>query len=46
MCEVDDRLAAVDDTTGVFPDAPDWPEWLADVRGATADDRLRELGLT
>ncbi|HWB72372.1 MAG TPA: CopG family transcriptional regulator [Egibacteraceae bacterium] len=38
------RLRAIDDTFGVLPDAPDWPEWLAAVRGAPADERLRRLG--
>ena len=37
------RVRAVDDSFGVVPDAPDWPEWLADVRGADADERLRRL---
>lgn len=41
----DDRLAAVDETAGLLADAPDWPEWLRDVRGRGADERLRELGL-
>ncbi|MBI4704253.1 MAG: antitoxin [Deltaproteobacteria bacterium] len=39
------RLAAVDATSGILPKAPDWPEWLASVRGRSAGDRLRELGL-
>ncbi len=41
----DARVAAVDETAGVLTDAPDWPDWLREVRGATADGRLRELGL-
>lgn len=41
----DARVAAVDETAGILADAPDWPEWLREVRGATADGRLRELGL-
>lgn len=28
-----DRLAAIDATAGIMPDAPDWQEWLAAVRG-------------
>ena len=40
-----ERLAAVEDTAGLLADAPDWPEWLAKVRGKGADQRLRELGL-
>jgi hypothetical protein len=38
------RVRAVDETFGLLPDAPDWPEWLATVRGASADARLRRLG--
>jgi hypothetical protein len=42
----DERLAAVDETAGLIPDAPDWPEWLRQVRGdGGADERLRRLGL-
>ena len=26
-------------------DYPDWEEWLLNVRGRTADERLRDLGL-
>ena len=40
-----DRVAAIDATAGVLPDAPDWPEWLDDVRGNSAADRLSSLGL-
>jgi hypothetical protein len=40
-----DRVAAIDATAGVLPDAPDWPEWLNDVRGNSADERLSSLGL-
>jgi hypothetical protein len=43
--DVDARVAAVDETAGLLADAPDWSEWLSDVRGCTADDRLRGLGL-
>jgi hypothetical protein len=39
------RLAALDATAGLLPDAPDWPEWLAEVRGRPADERLRSLGV-
>jgi len=42
---VDDRLAALDATAGILPDAPDWPEWLREVRGLGSDARLRDLGL-
>lgn len=38
------QLRAVDETFGIVPDAPDWPEWLAQVRGEDADERLRRLG--
>lgn len=41
----EERVAAVDATAGILPDAPDWPEWLAAVRGGGADRRLRKLGL-
>lgn len=40
-----ERMAAVDETAGLLADAPDWPEWLLAIRGRSADDRLRELGL-
>ncbi|HKF78535.1 MAG TPA: hypothetical protein VKF59_20505 [Candidatus Dormibacteraeota bacterium] len=43
--DVEARLAAVDETAGLLADAPDWPEWLRQVRGRGADERLRELGL-
>ena len=36
-----DRLAAIDATAGIMPDAPDWPEWLAAVRGRGNDGRGR-----
>jgi tetratricopeptide (TPR) repeat protein len=39
-----DEQARVDETAGLLADAPDWPEWLAAVRGRGADQRLRELG--
>jgi hypothetical protein len=38
------RVAAVDATAGILPDAPDWPEWIATVRGGGADERLSSLG--
>jgi len=38
------RIAAVDATAGIMADAPDWPEWLATVRGTGADERLSSLG--
>lgn len=41
----DERVAAVQETAGLLADAPDWPEWLRQVRGRGADARLRELGL-
>jgi hypothetical protein len=41
----EDRLASVDATAGVLPNAPDWPEWLAHVRGGDAAARLDRLGL-
>lgn len=41
----DDRVAAVDATAGILAGAPDWPEWLAQVRTGTADERLAALGL-
>jgi ribbon-helix-helix CopG family protein len=41
-----ERVAVVQATAGILADYPDWPEWLADVRGGRgADERLRELGL-
>ncbi len=39
------RLAAVDASAGLLPDAPDWPVWLEAVRGRSAVERLEELGL-
>ena len=38
-------LAALDAAFGCCKDYPDWPEWLAAVRGKGADARLKELGL-
>ncbi len=37
------RLAVIDATAGILRGAPDWPQWLAGVRGAEADTRLRDL---
>lgn len=31
-------------TAGILPDAPDWPEWQAAVRGRSAADRLTDSG--
>lgn len=39
----DARVRAVEETFGVLPEAPAWPDWLACVRGASADERLRRL---
>lgn len=41
---VDDRRRAILTTAGILRDADDWPEWLAAVRGGSADERLRGLG--
>lgn len=35
--EAAQRVAAIDATAGILPDAPDWPMWLAAVRGDGAD---------
>ncbi len=43
--DLDDPVAVVEATAGVMADYPDWPEWLAGVRGRGAGERLRELGL-
>lgn len=40
-----ERLAAVDATAGILPDAPPWAVWLAEVRGESTEDRLQSLGL-
>jgi len=42
---IDDRLAVVDATAGLLAGHPDWPEWLADIRGPGASERLHRLGL-
>ena len=39
------QVAAVEETAGILADMPDWPDWLAAVRGRGADARLRELGV-
>jgi plasmid stability protein len=41
----DDLLAAIEATFGICIDYPDWPEWLREMRGRTANERLKELGL-
>jgi hypothetical protein len=38
------RVRAIDETFGILSGAPDWPQWLASVRGSSADERLRRLG--
>ncbi len=40
-----DARAIIAGTAGLCADYPDWLEWLASVRGRTADERLTELGL-
>ncbi len=42
--EQEDR-AVISATAGTLADYPDWPEWLSDVRGKSADERLKSLGL-
>lgn len=37
--------AAILATAGICADYPDWPEWQREVRGRTADQRLRQLDL-
>ncbi len=37
--------AAIRASAGVCADYPDWSEWLRSVRGRSADERARELGL-
>jgi len=39
------RRQVIRSTSGILADAPDWPEWLASVRGRSADERLTQLGL-
>lgn len=38
-----ERRRAIAVTAGILPDAEDWPDWLARVRGAGATDRLARL---
>jgi Ribbon-helix-helix protein, copG family len=40
-----DRLQGLRDSFGCLSDEREPFEWLADVRGRTADERLRALGL-
>ena len=42
--EREDR-AVIASTSGLLADYPDWPEWLSAVRGQSAEERLRSLGL-
>ncbi len=37
--------AGIQATAGVIRDAPDWQEWQEAVRGRSAEERLRKLGL-
>ena len=39
------RVAVIDSTAGTSPDSLPWQEWLAEVRGSSAADRLTGLGL-
>jgi len=39
-----DRRNAILATAGILDDAQEWPEWLADVRGGGAGERLERLG--
>jgi len=32
-------------TAGILPDAPNWPEWQAQMRGRSAAERLADEGL-
>lgn len=41
---VEERRRAITETFGILPDAPDWSDWLSEVRGTGADERLRRLG--
>jgi len=43
--DTDEKVAAIEGTAGVLPHAPDWPDWLAAVRGRGTSRRLRALGL-
>ena len=37
--------AVIRATAGICADYPDWPEWQRDIRGRSADERLRAAGL-
>lgn len=39
----DDRRRAILATAGLLPEADDWPQWLAQVRGSGANQRLQQL---
>ena len=39
-----EALAAIHASAGILPDAPGWQEWQAEVRGRSADQRLRDTG--
>lgn len=39
-----EALAAIRASAGILPDAPGWEEWQAEVRGRSADQRLRDTG--
>ena len=41
----DEAREAIASTAGVCADYPDWAEWLEAVRGRSADERVRALGL-
>ena len=43
--ESHERRRAITDSFGCLADERDPQEWLADVRGPSADERLRNLGL-
>ena len=45
--DADARAEIFRETAGLLKgkDYPDWEEWLRNVRGRTADERLRDLGL-
>lgn len=43
--DADERVEAVTATAGIMPGAADWPEWQHRIRGRSADERLRDLGL-
>ena len=40
---VEEQRRAITDTFGALPNAPEWPDWLAQVRGTGADERLSGL---